>query len=159
MQISHVVLNYFFISYIIVVDILSIYFILQIGVGKKFYFFRSFKRFGLCQEKEVRESWNIQTFLFFLERPAVKFHLIFFIFPIKLSSCLVLRKSLCLMTESVLLEWNLNFYLTFSPCHFTLKKFECLNLCFHHYIVNRKISFQADGIILDQSYFRHPNQK
>ena len=42
MQISHVVLNYFFISYIIVVDILSIYFILQIGVRKKFYFLCSF---------------------------------------------------------------------------------------------------------------------
>ena len=77
---------------------------------------------------KFRESWNIQTFFVLSWKvPAVKFHLIFFIFPIKLSSCLVLRKSLCLMTESVLLEWNLNFYLTFLRCHFTLKKFEGFN--------------------------------
>ena len=133
MQISHVVLNYFFISYIIVVFL----FILHIDSWdwKKVLLLVFFLKIWTLSRKRSLGSREVsKQFWSSLKSPAVKFHLIFFIFPIKLSSCLVLRKSLCLMTESVLLEWNLNFYLTFWRCHFTLKKFECLNLCFHHYI-------------------------
>ena len=81
MQISHVVLNYFFISYIIVVFLFILH---NDWDEKKSYCLCSFKRFGLCQEKEVLGSREVsKQFWSFLKSPGCKVSFNFLYFPHK----------------------------------------------------------------------------
>ena len=77
MQISHVVLNYFFISYIIVV------FLFILHIDSCSFTCVLFKDLDFVKKKKFRESWSIQTILVFLEKSGCKVSFNFLYFPHK----------------------------------------------------------------------------